>query len=347
MQASSESFPANCAGADLPTFSIVVIGRNEGHRLARCLESIQQIRGVTVKEVIYVDSDSTDGSPDLAYRYGATVIVLHPDRPTAAIGRNAGWRGAASDLVLFLDGDTVLHPDFPLAACDALSRDASVAVVSGQRREIHPEQSVYNRVSDLDWISPPGFAEFCGGDALMRRKALLETGGFDEGLIAGEEPDLCRRMRALGYRILHIDQQMTGHDLQITRWSQYWKRATRAGHAYAEVSERYRDSDDPLWNSARKGNLIKGGFWIVSFTAAVAACVPFGFLPIALWFALLLLLSLRSARKARWKTGNKLTLFLYGIHSHLQQIPICAGQLKYALDKRRSTRSRLIEYKAN
>jgi len=347
MQARSESFPANRAGDDLPTVSIVVIGRNEGQRLARCLESIQQIRNVNVREVIYVDSDSTDGSPDLAHRYGATVIVLRPERPTAAIGRNAGWRCATSDLVLFLDGDTVLHADFLFAACDALSRDASVAVVSGQRREIRPEQSIYNRVSDLDWVSRPGPAEFCGGDALMRQKALLETGGFDEELIAGEEPDLCRRMRALGYRILLIDQPMTGHDLQITRWSQYWRRATRAGHAYAEVSERYRDSDDPLWSLTRQGNLIKGGFWILSLTAAVAASVPLGFLPLALWFALLLLLSLRSAWKARWKTENKRTLLLYGIHSHVQQIPICVGQLRYALGKRRSSRSRLIEYKAN
>jgi glycosyltransferase involved in cell wall biosynthesis len=347
MQANSEGLATSCAGADLPAFSIVVIGRNEGQGLARCLESIQQVRGVTIREVIYVDSDSTDGSPELASRYGATVIKVHPERPTAAIGRNAGWRRAASELILFLDGDTVLHPDFPLAACYALSLDASIAVVSGHRREIHPEQSVYNRVSDLDWVSPTGFSEFCGGDALMRHKALLETGGFDEGLIAGEEPELCRRMRARGYRILHIDHPMTGHDLQILHWSQYWKRATRTGHAYAEVSERFRDSDDPLWTSERNGNLIRGGFWIVSFAAAIAAGFWYGPVSITLWLALLLLLSLRSAWKARWKTRNTFTLLVYGIHSQLQQFPICVGQLKYELDKIRRKRSRLIEYKTN
>ena len=51
---------------------------------------------------------------------------------------------AASDLILFLDGDTWLHPEFPRVACDALSMDVSIAAVWGHRREMHPEQSFFN-----------------------------------------------------------------------------------------------------------------------------------------------------------------------------------------------------------
>lgn len=346
MQEVSEGLRYRRGDADLPTLSIVVIGRNEGIRLAKCFDSIGQARAVVVKEIIYVDSASTDGSPELASLHGAVVIVVRPERPTAAIGRNAGWHQAQSDLVLFLDGDTELDPDFPRAACEALSREPSVVAVWGHRREIHPEASIYNRVLDLDWVYRAGPTEFCGGDVLMRRKALLETGGFDEGLIAGEEPELCRRIRARGYMILHIDHPMTGHDLQITRWSQYWKRAARAGHAYAEVSGRYRGSNDPTWASARKANLIRGSIWPVSLAVVILAGVHFGFLPFALWFALLLLLSVRSAWKARWKGTNPWTLFLYGLHSHVQQLPILVGQLQYQFDRRRGTTRMLIEYKA-
>jgi glycosyltransferase involved in cell wall biosynthesis len=345
MLASSEDLPANCASGDSPTFSIVVIGRNEGQRLARCLESIQQIRGVNVREVIYVDSDSTDGSPELAVRYDATVILAHSERPTAAFGRNAGWRRAASDLILFLDGDTVLHPDFPSAACGALLGDPSVAAVWGHRREIHPEASLFNRVLDLDWIYTPGLTEFCGGDVLMQRKALLETGGFDEGMIAGEEPELCRRMRLLGYRILHIDHPMTGHDLQITRWSQYWKRATRAGHAYAEVSERFRNTGDPFWERDRRRNIMRGSFWILSLLTVIGAGFWYGPVATILWLALLLLFSMRSAWRARWKGSSPWSLALYGFHSQLQQVPILMGQLQYGMSKRRGQRQRLIDYK--
>lgn len=346
MQVVSESVTDDRGEVDTPTLSIVVIGRNEGARLAKCLGSIGRVRGVFVKETIYVDSASTDGSPELASQYGAVVIVVRPERPTAAIGRNAGWRRAESDLVLFLDGDTVLDSDFPRAACDALSRDPSVAAVWGHRREIDPGASIFNRVLDLDWVYRPGLTEFCGGDVMMRRNALSETGGFDEGLIAGEEPELCRRIRGRGYKILHIDHPMTGHDLQITLWSQYWKRATRAGHAYAEISERYRSSKDPSWASERMGNLIRGSFWSFSLVVVIIACIRFGTLPFALWLSLLLLLAVRSGWKARWKEARPWILFVYGIHSQLQHTPILVGQLQYEFNKRQGKAPKLIEYNA-
>ncbi|HEX3471151.1 MAG TPA: glycosyltransferase [Silvibacterium sp.] len=331
-----------------PAISIVVIGRNEGQRLARCLESIRVMRGFDGGsiETIYVDSASTDGSPEVAASFGARVIVLHAERPTAALGRNAGWRAARAEFVLFLDGDTILHPDFVKAALEPMLKDASIIAVWGHRREIHPEASIYNRILDLDWVYAPGIVEFCGGDVLMRRSALEEVGGYDSELIAGEEPEMCRRMRARGYRILHIDHPMTGHDLQMMRWSQYWKRAIRSGHAFAEISQRFRDSDDPSWDRERKRNLVHAGFWMGSFAIAVAASLlRLTILPLVLWVALLVALSLRSAWKSRWKSDDVITLWLYGVHSHLQQIPICIGQLQYAFDQRRGNRRTLIEYK--
>ncbi len=327
-------------------FSLVVIGRNEGQRLSRCLASIAKVRGLEGKiEVIYVDSASTDGSRELAGDWGAEVIALDAERPTAALGRNAGWQRATAGLVLFLDGDTVLDPEFPKAALHALLEDDSIAAVWGHRREIHPERSIYNRVLDLDWVYPPGDSEFCGGDVLMRRTALEQAGGYDPALIAGEEPELCRRLRACGYRILHIDCAMTGHDLEMTRWSQYWKRATRAGHAYAEVSRRFQASADPFWAAESRGNRLRGGFWLASLAAALLALLKTP-IPLVAWFCLLLLLGLRSAWKSRWKAPGKPALLLaYGLHSHLQQIPILAGQIQFYRDRRKGERRKLIEYK--
>jgi|HubBroStandDraft_5_1064220.scaffolds.fasta_scaffold40128_3 glycosyltransferase involved in cell wall biosynthesis len=325
--------------------SVVVIGRNEGQRLARCLESVRATRGFDRIQLIYVDSDSTDGSPELAAQYGAEVIVVHPERPTAAIGRNAGWRRATEEFVLFLDGDTVLHPDFPRAALDAMNENAQACAVWGHRRELYPDKSIYIRVLDLEWIYRPGIMEACGGDVLMRRSVLLEVGGFDDRLIAGEEPELCRRMRSRGNLIVHIDHPMTRHDLHITRLSQYWKHARRAGYAYAEVSDRFRFTEDPLWLADARREFFHGCFWPVSFAVALVASIHYRFLPLAIWLGFGLAVSLRTAWKARWKTNNSITLFLYGIHSHLQHIPITLGQLQYILDKRWKRKRDLIEYK--
>jgi len=326
--------------------SIVVIGRNEGERLSRCLQSIRQIKHPGFHyEIIYVDSGSTDHSITLADELGAKVIALQPERPSAALGRNAGWRAAQGATILFLDGDTILHPDFVASSLPDLAAP-EIAVVWGHRSEIHPEQSIYNRVLDLDWIYAPGLTLYCGGDALFRRSVLEETGGFDETLIAGEEPELCRRIAVLGFDILHVDRPMTGHDLAITRWQQYWKRSTRAGHAFAEVSERLRASGQTFWTGESQRNrnraLTLTGLCLAGLIASIALRSLRPGLAVLLFFAAI---SLRSAWKARWKTDDTVALLFYGIHSHLQQIPIYCGQLQYWLNRRKGKRARLLEYK--
>src|SRR5882672_6981731 len=152
------------------TLSVVVIGRNEGERLVRCLDSVRATCGIDGDiELVYADSASTDGSPARAAAAGATVVTVASAHPTAASGRNAGWRAAAGEFVLFLDGDTLLDPHFARRALDAIKADDGIAGVWGHRREIHPERSIYNRILDLDWIFKPGFTPYCGGDVLMRR----------------------------------------------------------------------------------------------------------------------------------------------------------------------------------
>jgi glycosyltransferase involved in cell wall biosynthesis len=328
------------------TLSVVMIGRNEGERLRRCLESVFAMqRGSWALDVLYVDSGSSDGSLALAESLGARTIALHPKRPTAALGRNAGWRAASSELILFLDGDTVLAKNFFLASLAEL-HEPRVAVVWGHRRELHPERSVYNRVLDLDWIYAPGLAPFCGGDALFRRDVLVETGGFDETLIAGEEPELCRRILAAGHLILHSDTPMTGHDLAITSFRQYWQRATRAGHAFAEVAQRFEKDPEPFWSKEVRRNRVRAtALLTLGFATVLMAAILKSAWPLLTGLSLFGLIIVRTAWKARWKSRNKTTLLLYAVHSHLQQLPIAWGQMQFALNRRRGVAARLVEYK--
>lgn len=325
---------------------VVVIGRNEGERLVRCLESVAAMRlpGRTV-EVVYVDSASTDGSPERARAAGARVVALGEGPPSAARGRNAGWQETMAPVVLFLDGDTVLDPDFVARALPDLEAGRT-AVVWGHRRELRPWDSVYNRVLDLDWLYAPGETDFCGGDALVRRQALEETGGFDASLIAGEEPELCRRLRARGWTIRHVDLPMTGHDLAIRRFSQYWRRSFRAGRAYAEVAARFRGTSDPLWEGVvrwnRRSAVVLLGALPAGGAAALLLRTPWPLAAAALGLAFL---CARSAWRMRWKTRDRWTLALYGVHSHFAQVPIFLGQLAYARDRRLGRARGLIEYK--
>ena len=181
----------------------VVIGRNEGARLLTCLATLQG----RVRRVVYVDSGSTDGSLAAARSQGAQGVALDMTLPfTAARARNAGWQALAGDppeFVLFLDGDTRLQPGFVDAARAAFAAHPAAVGVCGRRREVSPAASVYNRLIDREWDTPTGLARACGGDALMRHAALAQVGGFDPSLIAGEEPDLCWRLRARRRGLAH------------------------------------------------------------------------------------------------------------------------------------------------
>jgi glycosyltransferase involved in cell wall biosynthesis len=326
----------------LPTLSVVIIGRNEGERLARCIATAQAIAGWPASEILYVDSGSTDGSPRVAEQMGARLLALPPGGFTAARARNLGWREARGEMILFLDGDTLLHANFPLAALAEIEKSDRNAAAWGHRREIRPETSVYMRVLDLDWAYPPGETPFFGGDVLVRRAALESVNGFDPELIAGEEPELCRRLRSLGWRIQHVDVPMTLHDLGITRFSQYWRRSQRAGFAYASVAARFKQTSDPFWSVEARRNRLRGMFWLVSPVAALIGALLSGSVwPVVAWLLLLALAALRTAVQSRWKTGNWSTLLLYGVHSHLQQIPILFGQLQFLRNRNQT----LMEYK--
>ncbi len=334
------------SGSRSPDLSIVVIGRNEGERLKRCLRSIERMQFDGTWEVIYVDSASTDNSVQFAESLGAHVLRVRPVKPTAALGRNAGWRFAVAPFILFLDGDTILDERFVADSLPEFS-DPEIAIVWGHRREIDTSASLYNRVLDLDWVYRPGVTEFCGGDALIRRSVLQAVDGFDESLIAGEEPEMCRRIRALSFKILHVDRSMTGHDLAMTRWRQYWKRATRAGYAYAEVSTRFRNSGMPFWEEEIQRNRSRFAFLIAIPLGGLALSALFHSpIPISVAAALLGLLIVRTAWKARWKSQSWLTRLLYGFHSHFQQIPIFIGQRQFLRDRRRGRSRGIIEYKS-
>jgi glycosyltransferase involved in cell wall biosynthesis len=328
-----------------PILSVVIIGRNEGERLMHCIDSVLAMRVAGGSEIIYVDSGSRDGSPDRARSRGLRVISVAAEHPTAARGRNAGWHACAGAFVLFLDGDTIVAPEFVERALPEFG-NPRVAVVWGERREIRPESSVYNRILDLDWIHAPGFTEFCSGDALVRRVALEEVGGYDDELIAGEEADMCRRMRARGLLSLHLAIPMTGHDLAITKWSQYWSRARRSGYAYLEVSERFRGSGMPVWEREVRQNRLRAGILLTVplLGAALSLLLRSSstMLAVPLFYAALIL---RTALKCRWKGGSLATRLLYGLHSHAQQIPILIGQLTYCRDRRTGRKRALIEYK--
>jgi len=334
-----------------PRVGIVAIGRNEGERLRRCLESTCG-RG---QPVVYVDSGSTDGSVGLARARGAEVVELDPQVPfTASRARNEGFERLVAvtpqiELVQFVDGDCELDAEWLPRAVAELARRPELAIVCGRRRERAPEASIYNRLCDMEWDTPIGEDTDCGGDALVRARAFRELGGFDPALIAGEEPDLCLRLRRRGWKILRIDAEMTRHDAAMTRASQWWSRAVRTGHAAAEGLSRYGRSGEH--DHAR--HVASALFWSalsVALLLAAAAAGSLGWLALAAWLPLcwiaLLSVPFWRARRARTLRGDRSAhATLYGVSCVLGKLPEAVGVLQYWRDRRIGRSRGWIEYK--
>lgn len=322
---------------------VVVIGRNEGERLRRCLRSIVG----QARSVVYVDSGSTDDSVAFSQGLGVATVEIDPAVPfTAARARNMGFfrmreLDASLELVQFVDGDCEVVADWWARAYQELESDPRLAVVCGRRRERYPDASVYNRLCDLEWDTPIGDAKSCGGDALMRVAPVQAAGGYNPDLIAGEEPDLCLRMRQAGWKVRRIDAEMTLHDAAMKRFGQWWKRTLRAGYAFAEGAARHGHEPERHWVKESKSIW----FWGVAVPVAALGLAPLTFgvsLVLLGGYPVLAVRIYRSARRRGIPAPDARLQALFGV---VGKFPEALGHLRYWARRVRGTPGKIIEYK--
>lgn len=320
-------------------FGAVIIGRNEGDRLVQCLKSAS-----SAFITVYVDSGSSDGSVPIAKSLGVPVVELDERLPfTAARARNAGYqhlRELATELhyVQFIDGDCELNDRWPTAAIHYLSSHTSVGAVMGRRRERYPDRSIYNQMCDSEWNVPVGEVKSCGGDVMIRTEAFEKAGGYRDDLIAGEEPELCMRLRAAGWTIWRLDHEMTLHDAGMHHLGQWWLRQIRSGYAFAQGAHLHGSGPDRHWVWESRRALIWGIFIPVG---AIIGIVVFG----SLAALLLLIYPLQILRRMTGMPGSFVSRAQFAFFEQLSRFPETIGQLRFARDRFLRRRSRLIEYK--
>jgi glycosyltransferase involved in cell wall biosynthesis len=320
-------------------FGAVAIGRNEGARLESCLRSLSS---ATV--VVYVDSGSVDESVQWARRQGAEVVDLDPTAPfTAARARNAGFRRLreiAPELryVQFIDGDCELIPEWSMRAVAFLDTRADVGAVSGRRRERWPERSIYNWLCEQEWDGPVGEMRAFGGDVMVRAEALENVGGYRDDLIAGEEPELCVRLRAAGWRVWRLDCEMTLHDAAMTRFSQWWRRVVRSGYAFAQGAQMHGRSPERHWVWESRRAWLWGVWLPLAGVIIGVAFSPWGW---AAW----LIYPVQVFRQALRNHGSIRRRAVVALFQVLARFPEALGQLRFLRDRLFGIQGRLIEYK--
>ncbi|OIQ33405.1 MAG: glycosyl transferase [Roseobacter sp. MedPE-SWchi] len=314
-----------------PALSAVVIGRNEGARLLACLTSLQ----AQVSRLIYVDSGSSDGSAEAARAMGVEVVDLDMSLPfTAARARNAGLALLAQQegYVQLVDGDCEVDANWISQATAFLLQHPEVAVVCGRRRERCPEASIYNQLCDAEWDTPVGEAKACGGDALMRLEALRAVGGYRADLIAGEEPEMCLRLRHRGWKIWRLQAEMTMHDAQMTRFGQWWKRSRRAGYAFAQGAALHGAPPERHWVTETRRALLWGGIFPLAILLSAFVISPWILLTAGIY-------------PLQWlRLTSRLGALPAGF-SLLGKFAECAGVAEYWWNRLRGRNRKILEYK--
>ncbi len=327
---------------------VVVIGRNEGLRLRRCLESLTD----SLSNTVYVDSGSADGSIHVARQFGATALSLDMCVPfCAARARNEGYQcllntNPQTQFVQFIDADCEIVPGWMSAALGILEQRNDVAIVAGRLRERNPDVSIYNRIGELEWNAAlPGEVDSVGGIFMVRCKAFGDVAGFDPSIAAGEEPELCQRLLRNSWYILRLDREMATHDLAMTKFSQWWKRMMRAGYGSMDVARRFRIARF-VRNNRR---VLFWGIWLAATVSlGIGVFMTLSKVMILTITVLLLVLPaqiIRIALRARRNGHNWNVAGPYAVLMGISFVPQALGQLRYMLDRLQKKSYRVIEYK--
>ena len=323
----------------LSKVAVIAIGRNEGDRLKRSLASVSALGC----PVVYVDSGSTDDSLKTAEAAGALVVELDMSTPfSAARARNAGAEAALAmtpkpEFLQFIDGDCAVAEGWIETAAEYLDANPDVVLITGWRREMHPEASVYNDMCDVEWHRPAGDIKVAGGDVMVRSSAHEMVGGYNPVLIAGEDPDYCLRLNAQG-KCVRLPQDMTLHDANMTRFGQWWRRAMRAGHAYAHLE------------SLHKGHARREIFRALVYALAMPIFAlfflilwPLGFLAVV---GVYLASYLRTVGGLVKNEGlRRPRAYHHGLFLTLSKFPNLIGMATFGLRRLRGRQMQIIEYK--
>ncbi|MEO1300477.1 MAG: glycosyltransferase family 2 protein [Cyanobacteria bacterium J06636_16] len=247
------------------------------------------------------------------------------------------------EFVQFLDGDAQFMPGWVGSAYAAMQQDPNIAVVCGRRREKYPHQSVYNLLADMEWETPIGEVEECGPESMMRLAGFQAVQGFDESLIAGEEPEICFRLRQQGGKILRIDADTSHHDMNMTSFRQWWRRSRRGGYAFAEEAWIHRQKPGQY----RQRQCLRIWLWALAFPTMAVALMPFtdglSLLLLPTGYGISLYKTYRWAIKNRQYAPSK--AFIYSLFCLLIKFPELHGQIEFLTLKLLRRRRNIIEYR--
>lgn len=194
--------------------SIVIIGKNADWSIGRLLNSIMlNTPAQATSEIIYVDSASTDRTLEIVRGYPVKIVKLSSSYPLcASAGRFIGSQYATGKYIAFFDSDMELAGGWLQLAMRTMDEQEKIGVVSGiildaertAESGLPKEAPSYlgNCLTDI---------RYAGNAAMFRHEVLIAAGNWNPYLISDEEPELCLRIRHMGFRVVQLSLPVSCH----------------------------------------------------------------------------------------------------------------------------------------
>lgn len=197
--------------------AFVILTKNSGRTLEKCLGAVAKLKDEFEPEVIVVDAGSTDNTLNIVekYREELNIKVLYDGGRGLGYARDIGWRASSADYIVMLDSDVIVNRNFLRKAVELLQQDERLGAISAKLKPTSLDKGWVGKFQEknlaihLHHLDPPYPAEAVAlhtACTVFRRKALEEVGGFDAYFnLAKEDSDVSYRIRKAGYKLSYLN----------------------------------------------------------------------------------------------------------------------------------------------
>ena len=233
--------------------AFVILTKNSGRTLDKCLGAIAGLKSDFEPEVIIVDGGSTDNTLSIIEkcRGELNVKVLYDGGMGLGYARDIGWRASSAEYIVMLDSDVIVNRNFLRQAVKLLQQDRGLGAVSAKLKPISLDRGWLGKFQEknlaiyLHHLDPPypmkavALHTAC---TVFKRRVLEEIGGFDAYFnLAKEDSDVSYRIRKAGYKLSYLNI----YALHLER-ARILKLNFRYGRSFILISRKHPDMENFL-----------------------------------------------------------------------------------------------------
>jgi len=248
-----------------PLISVVIPTYNSQNNIRQCIMSIKRQTYKKI-EILIVDRYSSDNTKKIAEELGAKVFLLDCERSEA---RNYAAKNAQGSFLLFSDSDMVLSPKVVEACMESCLRKGADAVIIPEKYVGH---GLFGDLMKREKISLSANSKLMEIPRFFRKSVFLELGGYDEGLVCGEDFEFFQRLRKKGYYVDKISHEITHFEGKLTLSKIFFK-AYHYGETIPALIKREPTNTIRRYTALRLTSIKNAKLFYKNFSSAVGFCL--------------------------------------------------------------------------